>query len=150
MKRLFPTLMVAGLLSILGCDQKSTSTQPNLENPSTVTMDDVRRDTSNALETTATYSKQNKDLLVKDLKEQLTIMDAKIDELRLKGKGLASDAKVKWDVKMSELEIKRKSASAKLTDIENSSAEAWGDVEKGAQSAWVELKKAYQDASNEF
>lgn len=150
MARTFLIFLVVVLLPTVGCDQKPTNSRPGPEKPSTVTMDDVRRDTAAALESTAAYSQQNKDKLMKDLKDQLAIMNANIETLRLKGQGLASDAKANWDQKMSELEVKRKSANAKLTEIENSTAEAWSDVEKGAQSAWKELKQAFQDASNEF
>ncbi len=51
---------------------------------------------------------------------------------------------------MAELETKRDAARAKLTEVSQSSAEAWKDVQKGAQSAWDEVDKAFRDASQEF
>lgn len=150
MSRSFLAFFVASLLTTAGCDQKATKLPPVVEKPSAVSKDDVQRDMTTALETSAAYSQQSKDKLVRDLKDQLAIMDANIEKLRLKGQGLASDAKANWDQKMSELEVKRKSANAKLKEIENSTAAAWSDVEKGTQAAWEELKKAFQDASNEF
>ncbi len=129
---------------------KATDSPAEPDNPSTVNMDDVRRDTANALETTSAYSQQNKEKLVNKLKDQLANMDTKIEKLRVRGEGLASDAKTKWDLKMLDLEVKRKSANAKLNEIKNSTADAWGHVEKGAQSAWEELERAFQDASSDF
>lgn len=87
---------------------------------------------------------------MKDLNGQLAAMDKKIEELRTKGAELASDAKANWEVKMSELDIRRKAAHAKLVEIENSTAQAWDEVAKGAQSAWEDLKKAFQSAADEF
>ena len=87
---------------------------------------------------------------MKELKVQMSAMNAKIEDLRNKGANLASDAKANWELKMSELDSKRKAAGTKLEEIENSTAQAWGDVEKGARSAWEELKKAFQSASDEF
>jgi hypothetical protein len=81
---------------------------------------------------------------------QLAIMDDNIEKLRLKGLDLASDAKTGWEQKMSELDVKRESASVKLTEIENSTAEAWSDVGAGAQSAWVELTQAFHEAAKQF
>ncbi len=150
MTRSFLAFFVVGLLTTVGCDQTMTNVPPGLEKTSTVSMDDVQRDTAAALETTAAYSQQSKDKLVRALKGQLAIMDANIEKLRLKGQGLANDAKANWDQKMSELEVKRKSANTKLQEVEDSTAEAWNDVEKGVQSVWEELKKAFQNASNEF
>ncbi len=150
MARSILAFFIVGLFATVGCEQKPMNSSPDSKGTSTVTMDDVRRDSAAALETTVAYSQQNKDKLVKALKDQLAIMDASIEKLRLKGQELASDAKEGWASKMSELDVKRKSVHAKLAEIENSTAEAWSDVEKGAKSAWEELKKAFQDASNEF
>jgi hypothetical protein len=115
-----------------------------------VTLEDVKRDAAKSVDTTATYSQQNKDKLIMDMKEQMATMDANIEKLRLKGKDLASDAKRNWDLKMVDLETKRKQASEKFEEIGNSTSEAWGDVEKGARSAWDELSKAFRKASKEF
>ncbi len=150
MGRLFFALLVSGLLTTIGCNPKPTNSRLGSDEPSAVTVDDVKRDAAAALETTTAYSQQSKDELVKAMKVQLSIMDANIEKLRLKGQGLASDAKANWDQKMSELEVKRKSANVKLTEIESSTAEAWSDVERGTQAAWEELKQAFQNASNEF
>ena len=80
----------------------------------------------------------------------MEIMDENIKELRLKGKGLATDAKATWDTKMATLDEKRKMANAQLEEIGKSSSRAWVDVEKGTKSAWQELNQAFQDALNEF
>jgi hypothetical protein len=77
-------------------------------------------------------------------------MDAKIEQLRLKGQDLASDAKTTWDLKMTTLEEKRKLANERLSEIGESTSKAWRDVEIGVKSAWEELSKAFQEASNEF
>jgi hypothetical protein len=138
------------LLTFLGCNSQPDAATSDSEKPATVTMEDVKRDAATSMETTATYSRQNKDKLMKELKEQMTEMDAKIEDLRVRGVNLASDAKVSWELKMTELDIKRKAANAKLVEIENSTAQAWVDVEKGARSAWEDLKRSFQNASDEF
>lgn len=68
----------------------------------------------------------------------------------VKGEGLAEDAKARWNIRMAELDLKRKAAIEKLGEIESSTARAWSDVERGARSAWEDLKSAFQNASNEF
>ncbi len=150
MTRTYWVIIAAGLFAIVGCNTKPSSAPSGLEKPAKVTLDEVKQDASTSLETAATYSQQNKDQLMKDLKVRMSAMDAKIEELRNKGANLASDAKANWELKMSELDSKRKAAGTKLEEIENSTAQAWGDVEKGARSAWEELKKAFQSASDEF
>lgn len=150
MTRTYLVIFAAGLFSIVGCNPQPTAAPLDSEKPARVTLDEVKRDAVTSLETAATYSQQNKEQLIKDLKDQMSAMDAKIEDLRTKGANLASDAKAKWELKMSELDSKRKAAGTKLEEIENSTAQAWGDVEKGARSAWGELNKAFQSASEEF
>jgi TolA-binding protein len=142
--------VVAGLCIAVGCTEKQKETPVSAAKPSIVTREDVDRAAQESKETTAAYSQQNKEKLVKDLKDQLATMDENIAKLRVKGEGLASDAKASWDTRMAELDVKRKAASEKLNEIESSTARAWSDVEKGARSAWEDLKTAFQNASNEF
>jgi TolA-binding protein len=144
------TVLAASFIIVVGCNSKSGNPLPSSEKGSAVTVDDIKRDAATTLETTAKFSQQSKDKLLKELKGQMAAMDDSIEKLRLKGDSLASDAKVKWELKMSDLDNKRKAANDKLAEIENSTAEAWGDVEKGALSAWDDLKIALQNASNEF
>jgi hypothetical protein len=145
-------LSALGLAIILGCEQKPPQPLPKSTTtmPSKVTIDDVNRDATAAMNTTAAYSQQEKDKLLADMKEKITAMDAKIEKLRLKGKDLASDAKANWDLKMTALDEKRKLASESLSEIGDSTSKAWRDVEIGVKSAWEELSKAFQEASNEF
>jgi TolA-binding protein len=138
-------LMLAGLFSALGCEQK-----PADRTPGKVTSEDVRHDAGQAVKTAAEYSQQTKKEFQKNLEARLNELDAKIAKLREKGRNLKDKAKANWDQKMAELETKRKAASAKLAEVGHSSAEAWKDVQKGAQSAWDDLDKAFRDAAKEF
>ena len=73
-----------------------------------------------------------------------------MEEIKKKGDQLTADAKDNWNKKMTSLESKRQAAKDKITEMENSTAEAWGDIEKGAVAAWDDLKNAFQDASKDF
>lgn len=145
------TVAAFSFVAAIGCDsyQSKPATVNDNKTPA-VTLEDVKRDAAQAADTTATYSQQNKDKLLIDMKAQMATMDANIEQLRLKGKDLASDAKLNWEQKMSDLEAKRKLASEKMEEIGNSTSEAWSDVAKGARSAWDELAKAFRNASDEF
>ena len=138
-------LMLAVLFATLGCERNPTN-----RTPAKVTSEDVRRDAGQALNTAVEYSQQTREEFQKKLEAQLNELDAKTAKLRENGRELKGEAKVKWDGKMAELEMKREVARAKLAEIGQSSAEAWKDVQKGAQSAWDELDKAVRDASREF
>jgi hypothetical protein len=143
-------LSTLGLAFLLGCEQPTPQPKSTSETPTNVTTDDVKRDATATVATTATYSQQEKEKLLAEMKTQMAMMDANIEKLRLKGKELASDAKTSWELKMAALEEKRKLANERLAEIGESTSKAWSDVEKGAKSAWEELSKAFQEASSEF
>jgi archaellum component FlaC len=113
-------------------------------------MDDVKRDATKSLTTTATYSQQEKDKLLAAMQTQLEAMEANIEKLRLKGAELASDAKTSWELKMVTLEQKRETAKEKIAEISKSTSQAWSDIEKCAKTAWEDLSKAFLEASKEF
>jgi peptidoglycan hydrolase CwlO-like protein len=145
MSKLFWILILAGLITFSGCEQKAAD-----RTPGKVTPEDVRRDAGQAVNTAAEYSQQTKDEFQKKFETQLNELDAKIAKLREKGGDLKDKTKVKWDQKMADLEKKREAARTKLAEVGHSSAEAWKDVQKGVASAWNDLDKAFQDASKEF
>jgi hypothetical protein len=138
-------VMLVGMLTPIGCEQK-----PADRSPGKVTSEDVRRDAGQAVNTAAEFSQQAKEEFQKKLAARLKELDDEIVKLREKGRDLTDKAKANWDQKLAELETKRDAVRAKLAEVGNSSAEAWKDVQKGAQSAWDELDKAVRDASREF
>ncbi len=150
MNRKILLVLVANLIIVVGCNNKPSTSSSEVKNPATATLDDVNREAAQARDAAATLAQQEKEKVMKDLKEQLAAMDAKIEELRKKGSSAASDARVKWDVKMAELDVKRKAAHAKLDELENSTSQAWKDIESGVKSAWDDLKVAFQNASSDF
>jgi hypothetical protein len=145
MVRGFYVMMLAGLVAVMGCEQKAADPTPKK-----VSSEDVRRDAGQAAETAAAYSWQTKEEFQKKLESRLKELDAEIAKLREKGHDRKDEAKARWDQKMKELEAKRDAARAKLAEVRDASAEAWKDLQKGAHSAWDELDKAFRDAAREF
>ena len=145
MSRFVWMLMLAGLLTAIGCEQK-----PADRTPGKVTSENVRRDAVQAGNTAAEFSQQTKEEFQKGFDAQLKERDGEIAKLREKGRDLKDQAKADWERTMVDLEGKRDAARAKLAEVGHASAEAWKDVRKGAQSAWDDLEKAFRDASREF
>jgi hypothetical protein len=146
-------LYVIGLAFVLGCEKDmpdAPKADATPEKPSKVSFDDVKRDAARSITTTATYSQQERDSMIEDMKAKMATMDENIETLRLKGKDLAIDARANWDKSMVALDEKRRLAKERLDEIGESSSKAWSDLEKGAKAAWEDLSKAFQEASSEF
>jgi TolA-binding protein len=141
MLRAICVMMLAGFIAVMGCQRN-----PADRAPGRVTSEDVRRDAGQAVDTAVDFSHQAKEEFQRNLNAQLKNMGAEIAKLREDGRELKDEAKVKWDQRLADLEMKRDAARAKLAEVSQSSAEAWTDVQKGAQSAWDESNKAFQDA----
>ena len=145
MMRTCGLIVMVGFGAVTGCEPPSTA-----PTPPKVTAEDVRHDADKAIDTAAEFSQQTKDEFQQKLEARLKELDAEIVVLREKSRDLKDDAKVKWDQKLAELEAKRDAARSKLTEVTESSAEAWKDIQKGAEAAWNDLDKAFQEASREF
>lgn len=74
-------VMLAGLATIMGCEQK-----PSDKTPGTVTSEDVRREAGQAVDTAAEFTEQAKEEFQSRLKARLEEMDSEIAALREKGR----------------------------------------------------------------
>jgi uncharacterized coiled-coil protein SlyX len=115
-----------------------------------VTIGDVKSDAAKVINSASEFSLEQKQKMIQQWQDQLAAMDSQIEGLRKGGEQLSVDAKDKWEKKMTELESKRQASKDKLTELENSTVEAWNDIEKGATAAWDDVKRAFEDASKEF
>lgn len=149
MNRKLALICIVSSPLLIGCYEKREPVSRETPAP-TVTMGDVKSDASKALDTASEYSLERKQRMIQKWNDQLSAMDSQMVGLKKSGEQLAADAKVNWEKKMTDLELKRQAARDKLTELENSTAEAWGDIEKGASAAWDDLKNAFQDASKDF
>ena len=149
MNRKLAFICIVSITSSSGCYEKGEPVSRETPAPS-VTMGDVKSDASKAMNTASKYSSEQKEKMITKWNEQLSTMDSQMEEMKKKGEQLTADAKDNWNKKMTELESKRRAAKDKVTEMENSTSEAWDDIEKGAAAAWDDLKNAFQDASKDF
>jgi len=129
----------------------SGCSQPPVEHTvDKVTAEDVRRDTSKAVDTATMAATQVKEEFAMRLKSKLADMDTEIAKLHEKGLALKDEARTRWDATMADLKAKRDALRKQADELGQSTGAAWERLEEGAQSAWDDLQKAYQEASKEF
>lgn len=145
MMRSFCLIVPIGFVALTGCEQPGSAPKSGK-----VTSEDVRHDAGKAVDTAAEFTQQTKEEFQAKLEVRITELDAEIVKLREKGHELKDEAKETWDQKLAAFETKRDAAQAKLTEVKDSSAEAWKDLQKGAQAAWEDMDKAFHAASHEF
>jgi hypothetical protein len=84
------------------------------------------------------------------LKEKLDEWDADIDDLEDRAQRVKADVKFELEDQITSLKLKRDIAKLKLSEIKDSSEEAWEDIKAGAEEAWAEVKDALEKAKSHF
>lgn len=83
-------------------------------------------------------------------KEKLDEWDSDIDGLEDRAQKAKSDLKFELEDQITSLKLKRDIAKLKLSEIKDSSEEAWEDVKTGAEEAWADIKDAMEKAKSHF
>ena len=83
-------------------------------------------------------------------KGKLDEWDADIDEIESKTQKAKADLKFELEDQITSLKVKRDIAELKLSEIKDSSEEAWEDFKTGAEEAWGDLKDAIEKARSYF
>jgi len=76
--------------------------------------------------------------------------DTKIAELEDKSAKASGDAKAQYEKQIKNLKASRDNASARLTEMEKSSASAWDATKNGFADAYKDLHQAYGKAVEQF
>lgn len=91
-----------------------------------------------------------KDDYVNKLKAQLDEWSAEIDVLEARARKADADMRVKFESQLTTVKKKRDEARVKLTEIRESSGDAWQELKKGGDEAWESIKRALVEARKKF
>ena len=81
---------------------------------------------------------------------QLNEWNAEIDVLEGKAESAGADLKVKRAEVIRDLRAKQNAASAKMTELDKATGEAWDKVKETADNLWVDLKTGLSAAHSKF
>ena len=92
----------------------------------------------------------NRHEYIEKFKNKLDEWDADIDELEAQAQKTKAELKFELEDQITSLKVKRDIAKLKLSEIMDSSEEAWEDFKTGAEEAWSDLKSAMEKARSHF
>jgi len=133
------------LFFMISCS-KETSEKVEIQ----VSSEDVKRETGEALETTKTYFRQEKERYQKEVEATLNELNDKIKGLQSKAEQAGTDTKAKYNEIIEGLRKKQGEAQSKLNDLKSKSVDAWEDNKSGMDAALENLKNSYNDAVSHF
>ena len=117
---------------------------------SKVSSGDVKKETKEAYETAAEYTKQQKEEFQREMQAKLDEYRKIIYELRVETEEMSAQVKANMNRHIEDLEAKRKAAEEKLAQLKSSSGKAWAEIKKGLDQAVNDLDQAYENASSQF
>ena len=117
-------------------------------------MQDVKKEVSEAAEAIKHYSADQRDEAVNKAKAVLDSLDAKIDKLQAtieqKWGKMDQTARGKAQAALDDLKEQRKRLAESYDAMKRSSAGAWEHVKKGFSDSYADLHDAWQKAEKEF
>jgi peptidoglycan hydrolase CwlO-like protein len=92
----------------------------------------------------------NKEAYINKMKAQLNEWDAEIDKLKAKYEKVSADTALEYQKQIDDLKSKRAAAENKITELKESSGDAWEELKSGIENAWTSLGEAIKSARSKF
>lgn len=100
------------------------------------------------------FSKEQKEKIQKEFKEQLSALDQEINEIKTKAKKAketaSEESKKQINDQVEFLEKRKTELKADFKNLQSSSGKAWDQVKSGFQDSMATLKESFQKAKQEF
>lgn len=135
-RTLFLTLILTAILALPACKQRTTA-------------EDVKKETSEALESVGDYAHDTKEAFTKAVQGDLDRLENEWIRLKEKAKG---NSKMEQELAVMDNEIHDKMEETKeqLTKLEDSTSESWDDMRDKVEDSMKDLRKAINDAKNKM
>lgn len=91
-----------------------------------------------------------KEAYLAKLQARLDIANAELDKLEARGREARAEGEIHARQQLDELRARRDAARRKITEIQNSTEEAWEHLRQGADEAWRSLENAGAKAVEAF
>ena len=92
----------------------------------------------------------DKELYQQKMQAQLDELRAKLDILKARAAGASADAQLELNKQVAAMESRIEEGKMKLSQLAESSDEAWDTMKAGFESAWDSLKTAAGEAAAKF
>ena len=92
----------------------------------------------------------DRDAYVEKLKAQVGEWSADIEKLKARASHVPAEAKAEYEEQVAGLRKQRDALAAKITDLQETSGEAWDELKQGVQAAWDRAKESFQKAKSRF
>jgi hypothetical protein len=92
----------------------------------------------------------SREVYMQKLKAQLDEWSADFDKWRARAQQASADIRLKYQGSIDQLQTKREQYGRKLSELQETSGDAWEALTRGVEEAWAALKSGFQKARAEF
>lgn len=138
-------LLVAGLaaaIGVAGCEDDNDAAR---DTGVPTTMEDVERETGEALSTAAEYFRQKKDQFVAKSQEQLADLERRFKETREQSREAGGRADERLEDLRVDVSEKLARAREELADLQQAGVDKWDDATDEFRDAMEDLKESYNE-----
>ncbi len=145
-RTILPLLIISALI-FTGSSCKSKSAHEKKDN---ISMEDVKKEVEEAVDTTLAYLSEEQKDLVRTYKSQVEKAEMQIGKMKDKINSAEYTVKQNYQQRIKVLESQVAYVKLNISELEKSSGKAWKDLSAGLDSALVDLNQAIQEANDEF
>jgi len=142
-KRIIITFFSVAAFAV-GC--KPTDSQPPANNPPSPQLDQVKKETKEALQVTKAYAYAQKAEFVEAMKVELAALDKEIEALADKIENSSDTTKEEAKAKLQAIRAKTAELNKELDGVKDASESTWEDVKAGFKKGYDEAKDAFNQA----
>ena len=146
--RLLVILLAAGFLFLaVGCSEQKSSMQ---EETPKATSEDVKKEAKELVETTKSYTLEQKQAYEEQLAKKLDEYNQKISALKVQMAQAESTVQTDMQALLESLQTKVEDLQTRANGLKDASGAAWDDMKKGLDQAEEELDQAFSEAMAKF
>ena len=142
-KRIFITIFSVAAFAV-GC--KPTDSQPPANNPPSPQLDQVKKETKEALQATKAYAYAQKAEFVESMKIELAALDKEIEALAVKVESSSAATKEEAKARLQALRERTAGLNKELDGVKDATESTWEDVKAGFKKGYDETKDAFNQA----
>lgn len=136
-------VIVCAALGAVGCSKQERTAS------SGVTAQDVKREATEAVDTTTQYAQQEKAEFIRNAEHELAEMKANLDELNSRAQAASGESKARLETQVVALQSKWRAAESKLNEAKAAAAPTWADAKASFAQSMQELKQTLEDSKRQ-
>lgn len=139
-------VVIVAITLTAACGQQDTETSAKEEIKSSAA--DIQQASKNMIDSIQDYSIEKKEVLQKQVQDQINNLSDKINDLQAKSENATDEAKAALQEATADLNQKLETVRGQIPQLENATADTWENVKGELSAAMRDVEDAYNEAAS--